>query len=207
MRSKRRRSVIRSSLGRVDARGLLPAHPVHTDPLREENEMRTKMRLLVLVAVAAALGIASIASAGGETDKRHKEVLELTATTVQDADLDLGEEGFGVGDRFTFTDDVFEGDRKVGINGGECIAVRILPDPLPSGQEPESVTFNCVVSFELERGQLTIQGLFTFSAETAGEPFTLAVTGGTGAYRTAHGEAEVTETSETDVSIRVKLIL
>lgn len=171
--------------------------------------MRTNLRLLVVLAVALALGGVSIASAGDERDDDHKKVkiIELTSTTVQEADLDLGDEGFGVGDRFVFGDDVFKDGEQVGVLGGECTFVRIEPDPLPAGQEPESATANCVVSAQLPRGQLTVQGLITFSEATAGQPFTLAVTGGTGAYRTAHGEAEITETSETTVDIRVKLIL
>jgi allene oxide cyclase-like protein len=171
--------------------------------------MRTKFQLLVVLAVAAVFGGVSIASAGDENGDRHKKVriIELTSKTVQSADLDLGDEGFGVGDRFVFSDDLFHDGKQVGMLGGECTAMRILPQPLPAEQEPESVTINCVVSAELQDGQLTVQGLVTFSEETEGEPFTLAVTGGTGAFRTAHGEAEVTETSETEAAIRLKLIL
>ena len=166
--------------------------------------MRTNLRLLVVLVVASALGIVSIASAGGGAGERHKKVriIELRSVTVQSADLDLGTAGFTVGDRFVFSDDVFQGDRQVGTLGGECTTVRILPQPLPAGQEPTSVTVQCLVSTQLPRGQLTAQGLVTFDEG----PFTLAITGGTGAYRTAHGEARVTEVSETEANIRVKLI-
>lgn len=171
--------------------------------------MATKLRLLAVLAVALALGAVSLASATGEaTDDRKKvRIIDLTAKTVQEADLDLGAEGFSLGDRFVFSDDVFRDDGPVGMLGGECTAVRILPQPLPPEQEPESVTVNCVVTLELPRGQVTVQGLITFSQETEGQPFTLAVTGGTGAYRTARGEAQVTETSDVDSSIRLTLIL
>jgi hypothetical protein len=167
--------------------------------------MRTKFRLLMVLAVALALGIVSIASAGGGAGDRHKKVriIELTSTAFQNANLDLGAEGFGVGDRFSFSDTVFQRNRQVGMLGGECIAVRMLPEPLPAGQAPTSVTFNCVISIRLPRGQLTVQGLVSVGGGT----FTLAITGGTGAYQTARGEADVTEPNATDAIIRVKLIL
>jgi hypothetical protein len=171
--------------------------------------MATKLRLLAVLAVALALGAVSLASATGTaTDDRKKvRIIDLTAKTVQESDIDLGAEGFSLGDRFVFSDDVFRDDGPVGMLGGECTAVRILPQPLAPEQEPESVTVNCVVTLELPRGQVTVQGLITFSQETEGQPFTLAVTGGTGAYRTARGEAQVTETSDVDSSIRLTLIL
>ena len=46
-------------------------------------------------------------------------------------------------------------------------------------------------------GQLTAQGLATLT-ETSPQPFTLAITGGTGAYRTAHGQLQVAQVSETE---------
>jgi hypothetical protein len=39
------------------------------------------------------------------------------------------------------------------------------------------------------------------------EPFSVAITGGTGEFRTAHGEVEVREESETVSELTVKLIL
>lgn len=169
--------------------------------------MTTRIRLFMVLALALALSIVSIASAGGGAGDRHKKVriLYLTTTADQSADLDLGAEGFSIGDPFVFSDTVFQGSKEVGMLGGQCTAVRILPEPLPAEQEPTSVTVNCVVSVELPRGQLTAQGLVTFDDDNT---FSLAITGGTGAYRTARGQADVTETSEDgDTSIRVNLIL
>jgi hypothetical protein len=60
-----------------------------------------------------------------------------------------------------------------------------------------------VVSAQLPDGQITVQGLVTFT----GEPFTLAVTGGTGPYREAAGEVQVTEVSETESLIQLRLEL
>ena len=170
--------------------------------------MGTKLRLVVVTGVVLALGVASFASAGdNKKDGRKKVTINLTSRVGQEAELDLGATGFTVGDRFVFSDDIFRNGRNVGLLGGECTTVRILPQPLPAGQEPQSSTVNCVVTLDLGKGQVTGQALLTFSQETQGRPFTFAVTGGTGPYRTAHGEARVTETSETESRIKLKLIL
>jgi hypothetical protein len=170
--------------------------------------MGPRLTLLAVLVVAAVLGAVSLASAGDTAPRAvQQEIIDLTSTTVQGADLDLGDEGFGVGDRFTFADDLFRDGEPYGSLGGECTFVRIEPDPLPEGQEPESVTVNCVVSAQLPDGQVTVQGLVTTTPETAGEPFTLAITGGTGPYLSTGGEVEVTETSETDSVIQLRLEL
>jgi hypothetical protein len=43
--------------------------------------------------------------------------------------------------------------------------------------------------------------------EEAGNGFDVAITGGTGAYRTAHGQATITETEEEDVPDQLRLEL
>jgi hypothetical protein len=175
----------------------------------EETEMGTKLRLVVVTGVALAVGVASFASAAdNKTDGRKKVTINLTAKTFQEAELDLGATGFTLGDRFVFSDDLFQNGRNVGLVGVECTAVRILPQPLPADQEPQSVTFNCVGAFDLRQGQVTLQGLLTFNQQTEeGAPITAAVTGGTGRFRTAHGQIRVINTSETESRIKLKLIL
>jgi allene oxide cyclase-like protein len=172
--------------------------------------MRAKSRLFVVFALALTLGVVSLVStaAGGGTDGSKTLVIDLTTRTVQEADLDLGATGPSIGDRFVFSDDVFRGGHKVGITGAECIAVRLAPNPVPPGQEPTSVTLNCVGTLRLPDGQVTVQGLVTFSEE-AGPSFDIAITGGTGAYRTAHGQVTVTEGEDEDApdQLRLELIL
>ena len=64
----------------------------------------------------------------------------------------------------------------------------------------------CVATAELPKGQITAQGLLTFSEEAEGEPFRLAITGGTGKYRTAHGEVIVKDVSETESRLTFVII-
>ena len=96
---------------------------------------------------------------------------------------DGGSPGPGVGDRLIFSADIYDArDRKVGRDGADCVVVRTDPSQ-PSPLEQQIV--QCVVTVELPDGQITFQGL------AQGTENHFAVTGGTGAYRRARGEAFV----------------
>jgi hypothetical protein len=142
--------------------------------------MRRKFMLGAIFVLLLAVASITVASASAHEDVK----IELVSKTVQEADIDLPPEGeFGVGDRFVFTEDLFEGGVKVGEDGGECTVVRFV-------EETQSVTVQCVVTASLPKGQLTVQGLVTFVGEDDA-PFVLPVTGGSGAYKTARGEVKV----------------
>jgi hypothetical protein len=53
------------------------------------------------------------------------------------------------------------------------------------------LTYNCVGTLSLRRGQITAQGLLEVQGEDDTGPWTVAITGGTGAYRGASGEIRV----------------
>jgi allene oxide cyclase-like protein len=98
--------------------------------------------------------------------------------------LDLGASGLSLGDRLIFTDDLFDdAGHKIGLDGIDCVIVRLDP----TNPAPEQQFVQCTISVSLAAGQLTFQGL----AHGADNFF--ALTGGTGAYRTARGEALVKE--------------
>ena len=169
--------------------------------------MRVLPRLPVVVAFALTLGAVSLATTAMGTEQRGRDVrtIDLTTRSDQAANLDLGLEGNGIGDRFVFSDDVFRDGRRVGVIAGECIAEREEPYPRPEGQDPTSVAFNCVSTLQLPQGQITFQGLIGL---TATNRFVLAITGGTGAYRTARGEAiSIESESENEPGeLRLKLV-
>ena len=170
--------------------------------------MGAKFRLFAVLALALTVGVVSLVSTAAGTKKHGKKVqiINLMTRTDQEADLDLGPTGPSLGDRFVFSDNAFRGNRQVGMLGGECTVTRLEPNPVPEGQEPTSATVNCVVTIELPRGQVTLQGLVTFS-EQAGNSVTIAITGGTRAYRTAHGEATLTESEDENTGwLRHRLI-
>ena len=171
--------------------------------------MGAKFRLFAVLALALTIGVVSLvpAAIGAKKHGKKVEILNLTTLSDQEADLDLGASGPSVGDRFVFSENIFRGNKQIGTDGGECVFVRLEPNPVPQGQEPTSATVNCAASVQLPKGQLTVQGLITFS-EQSGDRFTLAITGGTGAYRTAHGEATVTDSEDENVpdGFRLKII-
>jgi hypothetical protein len=169
--------------------------------------MRSKIILGAILVVLLAIAGVPIAFAGGDDngDENGDDVrtLQLTTRTLQEAEADLGASGFGVGDRFVESENVFRGDERVGVAGIDCVVVLFRPGPDPAG-EPEAVTVHCVGTLSLPRGQISAQGLIEFPGP---ETFTLAITGGTGAYRTAHGEVEITEVSPDLDRLTLKLIL
>jgi hypothetical protein len=58
------------------------------------------------------------------------------------------------------------------------------------------LTFHCVATLSLRRGDVTLQGLIEVQGEDDTGPFLVAITGGTGAYRGAGGEAVVRGTDD-----------
>ena len=148
-----------------------------------------KRRRTVAVAVAAVmlpLGASAIAladpSAQGAERGRPAETIRLVEKVHDVTFDDGGTAGPSLGDRLVFTADIFdEHNHLVGRDGADCVVVRNEPDAPPTEQQ----VVQCMVSLELPDGQLTFQGL------AQGLDNTFAITGGTGAYRTAQGEAFV----------------
>jgi hypothetical protein len=144
--------------------------------------MLKKLMVGVLATAMIATGgtIAFAGDGSNDDDGDDGDVIRLTARTVTEEEVDLGATGFGPGDRFTFFEHLFRGGERVGESGGECVIVHL---------EGETATVNCVATLRLPGGQLTLQALIDFTEEE--QPFTVAVTGGTGRYRDADGEATI----------------
>jgi hypothetical protein len=158
--------------------------------------MSRKLRVGGLVAVVAAVaGIAVASTSAGSSSSGHgsEHVIRVTAETLQRTQIDLGDEGFSQGDQIVFSDEVFQHGKKVGQLHGVCTAQRVL-----AGHEP---IFQCGSTLSLPRGQLTIRGAAAFD-----EPFTLALTGGTGDYRTAHGQVRIEILSGTEVRLTLFVV-
>ena len=161
--------------------------------------MTRKLRFgAVAVLLFALLGTGASASGSGDRDDDGIKIVRVTEITVQQADIDLGESGDSLGDQFIFSGDLFKHGKKVGIDGGVCTIVRLEP--------MVSATAQCVATAELPKGQITVQGLLTFTEETEGEPSFLAITGGTGKYREAQGQLKIDQASETEAQLTFKII-
>jgi hypothetical protein len=117
----------------------------------------------------------------------------LVARQTQARLLVLAAPGHGpVGNQILTTDDIY---RQVGKVGHDATVCQIMADLGQAGGR-----FQCAATVSLPEGQLTVQGLATLT-ETGNQPFTLAITGGTGGtggYRTARGQAQVTPVGETE---------
>lgn len=110
---------------------------------------------------------------------------ELTATQEEVKFLDLGNEGVSLGDVLVFWETLKEDDEEVGNSGHECILTQLVDD--------KTSWFLCFAALRLDdEGQITLQGLVKFEGQTPAEvPFTVAITGGTGDFSSASGEAEI----------------
>jgi hypothetical protein len=152
--------------------------------------------LAIVVLAVVSLPAAASPSASRSSDDNGVEVIRVTEKTVQDATLDLGEPGDSLGDQFIFGNDLFRHGKKVGTDGGIGTIVRLEP--------MASATLQFVATAQLPKGQITVQGLVTFTDGPS--TFKLAITGGTGRYSTAHGVLIVDQTSDTKALLTFRVI-
>ena len=162
--------------------------------------MRRRLPLAILAVLALAVAIVPGASTSSSAVRSSEDddvlVIRVTETTVEDANLDLGEPGDSLGDEFVFRNDLSRAGEKVGVDGGVCTVV---------GLEPMvSATVQCVATARLPRGQITVQGLVTFTDGPS--TFKLAITGGTGRFREAHGVLTIEEASDTEALLTFRII-
>ena len=148
--------------------------------------MRINLRLHLTMLAVAALAVLTwgtgVASAHGDDGK----TLKLVAKELQFQYVDEAPPGPSLGDEIVFSEKLKKNGRHVGMSGVVCTITHATPPY-------EVLTFHCVGTLSLRRGQITLQGLIEVQGEDDTGPFTVAITGGTGAYRGAGGEAEVRE--------------
>jgi allene oxide cyclase-like protein len=161
------------------------------------------VRKLAAVAAIVTLGMLVLASGtgatGGKGKSKHREdVIKLVATEIDSAFVDHGAPGPSLGDDFVFAERLRKDRRDAGTSGGVCTVTEVVP--------PYTVaTFHCVATLALRRGQITLQGLVELQSEDDPGPFTVAITGGTGAYRGASGEAVIRDVSDTVTIYKLRL--
>jgi len=132
------------------------------------------MRFLPIPIVALAL------SAAGASAHDNGNAFQLTGKAIAPpTNLDLGAPGPSVGDQQIISMDVFKGAKRVGESHVVCVTVR-------------AGIVQCDNVTNLPGGQIVATGLVT-DAQEEQSPFIQAITGGTGAYRNAHGQLTVSE--------------
>jgi hypothetical protein len=143
---------------------------------------RIRVASVVLLAVLLGPGTAGPANANSDDRDRGRrpQVIQLVERIHDFTFQDAAPPGPSLGDRLVFTSDLFDEDgNNVGRDAADCVIVRIDPTAPPERQQ----IVQCTITVELRDGQITVQGM------AQGTESFFAVTGGTGAYRTARGEA------------------
>ena len=146
---------------------------------------------LATAALIAAIGAAGAAYATS-ADGRAGHVIEFNTKQVHQALIDNGAPGFGVDDVVVFSNDLYQDGAKIGEDGGTCTVIRVTA--------AGAATMHCHGNNTLADGQIAVQG---FAAP--GEPFELAIAGGTGRYSGVRGQVFGRNTSPTEMDIKLVL--
>ncbi|MGR3933096.1 allene oxide cyclase barrel-like domain-containing protein [Streptomyces sp. BRA346] len=129
----------------------------------------------------------------------REQVFSLVAHQTQFSFVDVGTSGPSQGDEFVISGDLLQGSAVVGHYGEVCTLTRV-------GPVVDSFDQQCVGTLTLPDGDLTIQGLISVTAAGPEADINLAITGGTGRYRTAHGFIHAVPVNATDTGFTVHLI-
>jgi hypothetical protein len=165
-----------------------------------------------LAVVAAAVGVLALlvsvigpAVAGNGNDGDERVTLRLAEKAADDeqfsTDIDVGKQGFSVGDYIVLENEPVYNralTKQVGTISGDGLFVSI---------KGQTVTLEVDVTFDLEGGLITVEGPITFSEQNLDPVQELAVTGGTNAYKTAHGELEIDLSDPEGFRFTFRLIL
>jgi hypothetical protein len=163
--------------------------------------VRTKFRLSVLLAALMALVVLVSGSTAAYANGGKVKKLRLTAEEIQSEFLDLGTPGEipSLGDELVFSETLFKNGRDVGQSGVVCTVVQSVPPY-------EVVSFHCVATLKLMRkGQITLQGLIEVQSMDDPGPFKVAITGGTGKFKCAGGQATVRQPSDMPAVYKLRI--
>jgi hypothetical protein len=166
--------------------------------------MKTKLRAVAVIALLlllAGVTVAFATSPADDDDREESVVLDLVAKEVAETFVDLGDKDFSQADQFVFTNDLFRGDTRIGTDGGVCTVSNLTAEGATS--------VYCSGSNALPGGQVAVQGLVDYAPgeEVKKEPYSLSITGGTGKYRNARGEAIIKELSPKEFRVTLRILL
>ncbi|KES05898.1 hypothetical protein BU52_17435 [Streptomyces toyocaensis] len=129
-------------------------------------------------------------------DHGREQIIRAVARLVQVENIDRGPSGPSLGDEIVSSGVLVRGDTQVGTYGQVCTVTR-------AGADEDTGDVQCVATVALPKGQITLQGL---SLLPRTDPVITAITGGTGAYRTAHGYLRSVEISDTEAQVTFHII-
>jgi hypothetical protein len=143
---------------------------------------------VALTGTAPAAASPSRAMVSTATTARGGETLHLVAKDGKVTPIDLGTKGFGIGDEYVLSDVVYRDGRRVGRDAATCTVVTAEGDSI------------CDLVVVLPAGHLVVHGLLPASPGT----IRLAVTGGTGRYAIARGDAVLLQKeSSSELTVRL----
>ncbi|WP_244372642.1 dirigent protein [Streptomyces griseorubiginosus] len=138
--------------------------------------MRKSRLTAVLAAAACGALVAGVSVAQADNRPAGHRAGPAVFTLIEHADtdtvVDLGPHGDSLGDQLAFGNPVFDtAGHKVGSDQGSCIRTKV------------GTAWECSWTTTLHGGSIVVQGPFYDAADS-----TLAITGGTGKWRTARGQ-------------------
>ncbi len=145
-------------------------------------------RLTVAASAVAVVGLAAgtvgpaLGSAGSPAARDEHRTIRVLEVSTEQQFVDTGAQGPSLGDQYVFASELMRKGKQVGHDGGVCTITSV-----------DNEEFQCQATVWFDAGQITVQGLVPNGSET----FTLPVTGGSGAYKSAEGELHVHEFSDT----------
>jgi len=155
-----------------------------------------------------ALGLlAGCGGAGGQEKEEEKgqqseETDRFTIVAPRDVEqqIDLGDRGPSVGDVYVFSGPIYDEseERELGRIDGQCTTTSA---PGPSAEARRLCIANATFAQEHEGAEIDTQGVGRLEAENV----VFAVTGGTGDYRDARGQATFEFRPDGDVVISYEL--
>jgi len=139
--------------------------------------MPNRASLVALIAALALLIIVLITTDAEDT-------FTVVAALEEEQEADLGEEGPSVGDLYAFSGPLLDEseDTTLGRADGQCTTTSA---PGPSAEARRLCNFTVTFTEEREGAEIEAQGVGRIEAEDV----VFAVTGGTGDYRSARGQA------------------
>ncbi|MEU4344024.1 hypothetical protein AB0H00_22640 [Nocardia sp. NPDC023852] len=159
-----------------------------------------KMRATALIAIVVMSLLTTAVSGCGADDGEAQtpasgqaEILEVKVENDQYAAPDLDRAGMSVGDMDVFSGNAIKDGRKVGHGGGSCQVIHV---------DGEKITAQCLLTMELEHGSVTMQALWVRGSS----PLTMAITGGTDAYRDARGTVRFWDIGTPNERVRAEII-
>ena len=132
---------------------------------------------LAVGAVSPALGSSSGGSASASSDDANDgQTIRVIAVFKETAEIDVGAQGFSLGDEVVFSGNLLRNGQQVGRVGVVCTFV--------STANAARVEAQCPTTSILPGGQITTQGTIVNRSLN----FTLPITGGSGRYEGAGGQ-------------------